>query len=178
MCAILGILLAGTVPLYRGSFQGASLRRAAGDLAGTFRHARSCAVAEERAYQVGFDKTDGTYRSVSYSTPKEMADAAGSADTDATVYKRPLPKDVIISAATYSTNDQFTVTFYPDGTADEGSIQLALAGSEQSATAPPTAATASAPATTAGVGDSEQGTGTATVRVRGNDGGVSVEGAR
>ena len=175
VCAILGILLAGTVPLFRGSFQGASLRRATGDLAGTLRHAHCSAVAQERAYQVGFDRTGGTYWTLSFSTPKEMADVAGAAGSDATIFKRLLPKDVVISGATYSTNDQFAVTFYPDGTADDGNIQLAVSGAEQNS------AMAATPATTtertaqpaAGAGQDA-----ATIRIRGNDGSVSVEGVR
>jgi len=149
VCVILGVLLGGTVPLFRGSFRGASLRRAALDVASTLRHARSCAVGEERAWQVTFDKAAGAYWTTGFSDPKEME---GSAADDEGAAKRKLPKDVLISSATYpSSGDRFAIAFYPDGSSKAGEIRLGVGGSDADA---------------------------ATVRVATHDGGVSLsEGA-
>ena len=149
VCAILGILLAGTIPAFRGSFRGASLRRAAFDVAGTLRQARVLALGEERAWRVTFDKAQGIYWSLGFATPQEMQEATEHEDA---VAKRQMPKDVLVAGTTYPTaSDRFAVTFYPDGSAEEGEVRLGVAGSDQDA---------------------------ATVRVSGHDGGVTVQGVR
>lgn len=124
VCTILGVLLAGTVPAFRGSFRGAELRKAASDVAATLDYARTRAVCEECAYQVQFDCTANTYCLLGFSDPSQMEEGPESENT---ILKRPLPKEVQADTTDYAkSSGRFSVTFYPDGSADEGRIVLSV----------------------------------------------------
>ena len=144
---ILSVLLAGTIPAFRGSFREACLRRAALDVADTLRYARTLAVSEERVWAVRFDRSERSFRAIGLSALGEALDEAETEDATA---ERRLPRDVFIAETSYSSDsNRFAVAFYPDGSSESGDIRLSAVGS---------------------------GRAQRTIAVAGHDGGVAVEG--
>lgn len=148
VCAIIGLLLCGSVPAFRESFRSAALRRAARDVCVTLRYARERAVSEEWGYVVRFEKDSNRCRLIRVTAPSDP----GSGSNDDARGRLDLPKEVAIEESSYPmTAEGFYVAFYPDGSADEGDILLGAPGGEKRETA--------------------------TIRITGLTGGVGLEGA-
>ena len=151
VCAILGILLGATVPAFRGSFRRGVLRRAAFDLRTTLELARTQAICRESACQVRIDTETGAIAIVGFAHPEALrADEV----TEGSRVNAALPGRACVSSPTYPTaSGRMVVTFYPDGSADDGLIQLWVKESDLE----------------------EDAHGSIAIRVDGQTGGVSLE---
>ena len=110
---ILATMVGMAAPIFQKSYRRASWEAASGRLADLMAYARERAVMERAPYRVDFDGSDGSYW-LSAGGPEgfsRMDDRWGRT--------RRVPPDVVLTA------DVPAVTFYPDGTASEGSIKLA-----------------------------------------------------
>jgi Tfp pilus assembly protein FimT len=118
VATLLGTLVGLSAPSFRRSFRELGLNVGAWMLSSSLTYARERAVMDRSPVRVLLDETEGTWRLSS------LDPATGTFEERADRWARPrrLPQGLALKSGTPH------VTFYPDGTAEAGSVDLLSAG--------------------------------------------------